>query len=460
MSDTHAWTIADWQAAYRSGKTPRDLLLPLLAELAPGDKAWISVVNPAALGLRLHELDMALTAAGGDVTQLPLFGVPFAVKDNIDVAGLPTTCACPEFAYTPTHNASVVSQLLAAGAVVIGKTNLDQFATGLVGTRSPYGAVPNSFNPDYISGGSSSGSATLVARGVVPFSLGTDTAGSGRVPAGFNNIVGLKPTRGWLSTAGVVPACRTLDCVSVFALTVNDAEYVAKLAGGLDERDPYSRQMAELLPLRPRKTVLGIPTAPEWFGDANAAEAFADACARWTEMGIELRPLDFTPLHETAALLYEGPWVAERYAALQSLLDTNPAAINPVVHGIIDRARDMSAVDVFTAEYRRAALAVAAQNVMQGIDALLVPTTPSIYTQAEIAAEPVQLNSRLGTWTNFVNLLDWCALALPAGFRRDGLPVGITLIGNTWQDGVLADLGRRWQAHAPWTLGASQGDMP
>jgi allophanate hydrolase len=455
MLATQAWTLTEWQTAYRAGRSPRELLLPLRAALEQPDTAWIVLASAGQLAQRLLELE----ALADRREALPLYGIPFAVKDNIDIAGWATTCACPEFSYVASATATLVQKLLNAGAVVIGKTNLDQFATGLVGTRSPYGVVTNSFDERYIAGGSSSGSATVVARGLVPFALGTDTAGSGRVPAGFNNIVGLKPTRGLLSTHGVVPACRTLDCTSLFALTVDDADYLCRIAAGFDPLDPYSRRAQPVTATLPARAVLGIPAAPLWFGDEASAMAWEATLDKLRALGVSLQAIDFSPLHAAAALLYEGPWLAERYTAVETLLGTNPEALNPVVRRIIDRARSMSAVDVFKAEYRRAALARVAESLLHGLDGLLVPTTPSIYTVAEVEADPVALNTRLGTYTNFVNLLDWCALTLPAGRRSDGLPFSITVIAGTWKDSALADFGRRWQGAVPWALGATGKPM-
>lgn len=458
------WTIAQWQAAYRDTGAQPDVLLADYAapqDSGPDDNAWIRRVDRATLDEQLDGLRLMLAAVGGDLTRLPLYGVPFAIKDNIDAAGWPTTAACPEFAYTPGEDATVVQRLRAAGAILIGKTNLDQFATGLVGTRSPHGAVANTFNPDYVSGGSSSGSASVVARGIAAFSLGTDTAGSGRVPAGFNNIVGLKPTRGWLSTAGVVPACRSLDCVSIFALTVADAELVAEVAGGYDERDPYSRAMpaGAALPW-PRAPRLAVPATLEFFGDAQAAAVFEDAVRALKETGAQVEAIDFTPFNELAALLYQGPWVAERFAAVQALWETNPDAIHPVVRGIVEQAANYSALDAFKAEYRRAELTRQIHQALAGFDALVVPTSPSIYTIAQLQADPVTLNSRLGVYTNFANLADLSALALPAGMRVDGLPSGITLIGLAWQDRALARFGRLWQAQRGLPLGATGAPLP
>ncbi|MBP6706952.1 MAG: allophanate hydrolase, partial [Achromobacter sp.] len=344
--DTAGWTIAQWQAAYFAGARPEALLAGhAAAPDAPADNAWILRVDGPALARQLDELARLLAAADGDLSRLPLYGVPYAVKDNIDVAGWPTTAACPAFAYTPDEDAGVVRRLRAAGAILVGKTNLDQFATGLVGTRSPHGAVANAFRPEYISGGSSSGSASVVARGLAAFSLGTDTAGSGRVPAGFNNIVGLKPTRGWLSAAGVVPACRTLDCVSVFALTVDDAARVADIAGGYDAHDPYSRAApagtARPWPARPR---FAVPDKLEFHGDAEAEAAFDAALREVRASGAELRTIDFSPYAELAALLYQGPWVAERFAAVEALWREQPGAIDPVVRGIVEEAGRYSAL--------------------------------------------------------------------------------------------------------------------
>lgn len=455
-------TIAQWQAAYLGGADPEALLAGYAA--APGDaedNAWIRRVDRVQLDEQLDGLRLLLAAAGGDISRLPLYGVPFAIKDNIDAAGWPTTAACPEFAYTPQEDATVVRRLRAAGAILIGKTNLDQFATGLVGTRSPHGAVANAFNPDYVSGGSSSGSASVVARGIAAFSLGTDTAGSGRVPAGFNNIVGLKPTKGWLSTAGVVPACRTLDCVSIFALTVDDADKVAQVAGGYDDADPYSRSVPAGASLPwPKAPRLAVPASLEFFGDAQAAAVFEDAVRALRADGAEVEPIDFAPFSELAALLYQGPWVAERFAAVEAVWKENPDAINPVVRGIVEQAANYSALDAFKAEYRRAELTRQIHRALEGFDALVVPTSPSIYTIAQLEADPVTLNSRLGVYTNFANLADLSALAVPAGMRADGLPSGITLIGLAWQDRALAQFGRQWQTRRGLPLGATGLPLP
>ncbi len=364
----------------------------------------------------------------------------------------------PEFAYVAEADATVVTRLRAAGAILIGKTNLDQFATGLVGTRSPYGAVPNSFNPDYVSGGSSSGSASTVARGLVAFSLGTDTAGSGRVPAGFNNIVGLKPTKGWLPNTGLVPACRTLDCISVFALTVADAQAVATIAGGFDAADAYSRKNPNCakvgMPAKPR---LAVPAAPEFFGDEQNQAVFEQALGKLRELGAELVEIDFSPFRELAEQLYYGPWVAERTVAVEGV---DPAHINPVVRGVVAAGENYSACDAYKAEYIRAELSRTIDQALAGFDALVVPTSPTIRTLAEMAVEPVLFNSQFGTYTNFTNLADLSALALPAGLRADGLPAGITLIAPAWHDHALAAFGQRWQQALNLPLGATQRALP
>jgi allophanate hydrolase len=376
--------------------------------------------------------------------------VPFAVKDNIDVAGLPTTAACPDFAYTASETAPAVQRLLDAGAILIGKTNLDQFATGLVGVRSPYPVPVNPFDPARVPGGSSSGSAVAVSQGIVVFSLGTDTAGSGRVPAGLNNLVGLKPSLGALSTRGVVPACRTLDCVSIFAGSVGDARRVFEVAAGYDAGDPYARVFK---PEGAAIRVVGVPDAPSrhFFGDAHAEAAFDAGLARLRGLGIETQPLDFTPFLAVARLLYEGAWVGERRAALGAFMDERPGSILDVTRAIIGKADGLSARDAFEGIYALAALRRETEPLWDGqngakIDALAVPTTPITPTLADLAADPIGPNSRLGTYTNFVNLLDLSALAVPGPFRADGFPAGLTFIAPRGHDLQLADLGLRMEA--------------
>lgn len=451
------WTITEWQNAYRTGAKPADLLVALFTSLPSPDPAWISIIDQTALSARLIQLDAQLKAVNSDLTRLPLYGVPFAVKDNIDVAGLPTTAACPAFAYAPTKNATIIQRLLDAGAIVIGKTNLDQFATGLVGVRSPYGIPTNTINPEYVSGGSSSGSASVVARGIVPFSLGTDTAGSGRVPAGLNNIIGLKPTRGAFSNTGVVPACRTLDCVSVFATTNEDAVAVYDVAAALDIADGLSRAIpaeakSKSLPAKPR---FGTPAKPEFYGDALAEKAFSAAIKQLEAQGATCVPVDFSIFDEVAALLYDGPWVAERYAAIQAFATAHEADIHPVVRDIIFKAKNFSAADAFNGIYKLADLKRQADALLAQFDALVVPTAPTHYKISELEADPVKLNSNLGKYTNFVNLLDWSALAVPASMRPDGLPFGITLIADAWQERALAVFAAQWHQSTGLKRGAT-----
>lgn len=394
---------------------------------------------------------------------LPLYGVPFVIKDNIDLAGVPTTAACPEFSYTPAASAPVVAQLIAAGAIPIGKTNLDQFATGLVGVRSPYGVPRNPFHPDIIPGGSSSGSASAVAAGLVSFSLGTDTAGSGRVPAALQNLVGVKPTRGWFSTRGVVPACRSLDCISIFALTVDDASAVACITGGFDPLDPFSRPAPGEPPPAARANFrFGVPVDDqlEWFGDTENPPLFAAAIRSLEALGGTRVPIDFTPFRDAARLLYEGPWVAERWSAIRAFHATNANAIFPVTRQIIEGGAKPLAVEAFEAFYKLAALRRAADATWDAVDALVLPTAATIYTRAQVAADPIALNSRLGHYTNFANLLDTAAIAVPAGFRPDGLPFGITFFGPAWNDEPLAALGAKFHRATGKTLGATQDPLP
>jgi allophanate hydrolase len=408
-------------------------------EAAGRPEVWISRVDPGSLLARARALDSLLQRDGAAALErMPLFGVPFAIKDNIDAAGMPTTAACPAYAYVPERSATVVERLLAAGALLVGKTNLDQFATGLVGARSPYGAVRNAIDPAYVSGGSSSGSAVAVALDLVGFSLGTDTAGSGRVPAGLNGIVGLKPTRGLLSTRGVVPACRSLDCVSIFAHTVADAWQVAQCAAGFDADDSYSRTVPMLGVLR-RGYRIAVPAEPEFYGDALAEAAYNTTLERLRQLpGCSVAAVDYAPFRDAAQLLYQGPWVAERLAAVGRFFGERRDAMNPVVAGIVAQGADYSAVDAFNGQYRLAALRRQAEQSLAEFDFMLVPTTPTMPTIAAVEAEPVRRNSELGYYTNFVNFFDMAALAVPAAPRADGLPAGVTLIGPCGADHRLA----------------------
>jgi allophanate hydrolase len=452
-------TIAEIVAAHRSGTPPEETVARTHARIRAHD-------DPAIFITLRDEKDAlaeakALTQKGDP--SLPLYGIPFAVKDNIDVAGQPTTAACPAFAYTAKQDATCVARLRAAGAIPIGKTNLDQFATGLVGVRSPYGVPRNTIDPKLIPGGSSSGSAVAVAAGLVPFALGTDTAGSGRVPAGLNNIVGLKPSLGAISTAGLVPACRTLDCASVFALTVDDAWSAFAAMAGPDIADPYTRNrsIGTPGPVAPHLRI-GVPLKGErvFFGDHVSAKEFEAAIARFEQLGATITEIDIEPFYETARLLYEGPWVAERFLAAQKVIASSPDALHPVTYEIIIGGARTSAADAFAAFYKLEDLRRVRDHVFREIDALLVPTMPTAYTVDQVLADPIQLNSRLGTYTNFVNLLDLCGLALPASLRPDGIPFGVTVLAPGGHDALLASLGRVFHADTALPMGATTKAQP
>lgn len=423
-------TIAGSREAFEARQSdPTALVAELAGRLGPDDhhRVWIRRLEPSEVAPHLDRLAESDKAS-------PLRGVPFAIKDNIDLAGVPTTAGCPDYAYTPARSATVVERLVAAGAIPVGKTNMDQFATGLVGTRSPYGVVVNALRPDYIAGGSSSGSAVAVKLGLVPFALGTDTAGSGRVPAAFNELVGFKPTRGWWSTRGVVPACRTLDCVSVFTSSVGDARTVARIAGGFDEADPYARRIA-FRGFDADATRYGFFDPGEL---PHVDESYRACYADFAE-GLSGEPIriDPAPFLEAAALLYDGPWLAERYAAIGCFLERHPDALLPVTRRVIACGNSLSAVDCFRAQYRLATLQRETERVFRRVDVLALPTAPAIYTLDEVEADPIGTNARLGTFTNFVNLLDLCALAVPAGRTTAGLPFGVTLASPAGSDFAL-----------------------
>ena len=448
---------------YRNGKrTPLDVIEALLARGDDGIYAcaWIHRVDADALKRRAKSLAEQLRSDPGTLDRLPLFGIPFAAKDNIDVAGLPTTAACPAFSYVPERSSTVVEKLEAAGAILVGKTNLDQFASGLVGTRSPYGAPPNTFRPEYISGGSSSGSAVAVARGLVSFSLGTDTAGSGRVPAGLNNLVGLKPSRGLISARGVVPACQSLDCISVFALTVPDALAVFDVAAGYDAGDPYSRVLDMQSAACPEEFRFALPDPLEFYGDEPARQAFDEALSRLQRVGGRASRVDFSVFLDVASLLYEGPWVAERMAAIRPFFEQHADQIHPVVRQIIGGASKYSATDLFQATTRLHALRKEAARVWETADVMVVPTVPTAYKIDEVLAEPFNTNRSLGLYTNFVNLLDLAAIAVPASMLPNGLPCGITLIGPAGSDRMLADLAQRFHQRTGLKLGALEEALP
>ncbi|WP_407050398.1 allophanate hydrolase [Methyloraptor flagellatus] len=448
--------------AYAAGLDPRDVIAAVEARIAAFDDPALFIARPDRATLDARAAALAALSVDARAA-LPLYGVPFAVKDNIDVAGLPTTAACPDFAYAPSASATTVAKLEAAGAIVIGKTNLDQFATGLVGVRSPYGVPRNTFDPARIPGGSSSGSAVAVAAGIAAFSLGTDTAGSGRVPAGLNNLVGLKPTPGLASTTGVLPACRTLDCVSIFALTVDDATAVLDVMAGFDPTDAFSKVFAaEKQGPWPAGLRLGVPGAKDrhFFGDTVGEAAYAAALERIAGLGATLVEIDFEPLFAVARLLYEGPWVAERLAAIEEFVAAKPEAMHPVTRAIIAPAGARTAVEAFKSLYKLKDLARIAEAVWTSVDALVVPTVPRAWTVAEVEADPIATNSALGTYTNFVNLLGLSALAVPVALRSDGFPSGVTLIGEGGRDGFLAGLGRVIEGTSGLPLGATGKPRP
>lgn len=432
----------------------------------PDPALWISRVPWDRVLARVADLEKAWLSGAEGFARFPLYGVPFAIKDNIDLEGLETTAACPAFAYRPAESAAVVGKLLAAGAVPIGKANMDQFATGLVGARSPYGTARNPFHAAHIPGGSSSGSAVAVAAGLVSFALGTDTAGSGRVPAGFNNVVGLKPTRGVLSARGVFPACRSLDCVSVFALTVEDAYAVFSSARGFDPGDPFSREApalgagAAFGPV-PGRFRFGVPDARHLEPcDAETLSLFRAAEARLEALGGTRAEIDFEPFAEAARLLYQGPWLAERQAAFGSFVDSRPGDVLPVIREILAPAKGLTAEAGFRAYYRLRELKARARAGLGGVDAMLVPTAPAHPTREEVEADPIGSNTRLGAYTNFANLLDLSALAVPAGRRANGLPFGITLLAPAFREGSLASLGAAFHAATGLTLGATSHPVP
>ena len=438
--------------------TPEAVVDAVLARIAAQgeDAVWISRVPDDDLRRRAEAL-----AKRGDPGTLPLYGLPFAVKDNIDVAGLPTTCACPGFAHVPERSAPCVDQLIAAGALCIGKTNLDQFATGLVGTRSPYGVPRNPFDAAYIPGGSSSGSAVAVACGLVAFALGTDTAGSGRVPASFNNIVGLKPTRGLVSASGMVPACRSLDCVSVFALTVADAAAVFDVIRGPDPDDFLSREPPAsfaAMGAMPPGFRFGVPRPEqrEFLGDAGNCAIYEAAIDRLAALGGTAVTVDCEPFLAAAALVYRGAWIAERLAAVDAALGGRRELLLPVTRQIVEAGERVSGADAFRDWYRLKDAMRRTRPVWREIDLLMVPTTATIYRIAAVEADPIGLNLRLGRYTNFVNLLDLAALAVPAGFRGNGLPAGVTLIAPAFHDPLLAAVGARLHAAAGLPPGASE----
>lgn len=445
--------------AYRTGTTtPAEVLHDLNSRIDAQDKTiWIHRVP---LEKQLAQAERL--TRDPEAHRLPLYGVPFAVKDNIDVEGLPTTAGCPDFSYIARQTSPAVQQLLDAGAICLGKTNLDQFATGLVGTRSPYGAVSNSFDARYICGGSSSGSAAAVSRGLASFALGTDTAGSGRVPAGFNNIVGLKPTRGLLSARGIMPACRTLDCLSLFTLNARDARQLFDLLNKADPKDAYARPDREQVWPRLANFRFGIPdrASLEFFGDTEYQRLYGEAVERARALGGRLNEIDLRPMLDATDLLYDGPWVAERYAAVREMMDRAPDHLLPVTQHIIGAARSFSAADTFDAMYRLADIKLKTRSLWSRIDVMLLPTAPSIYTIEAVNTDPIKLNGRLGRYTNFVNLLDLAAIAVPSGFTKAGLPFGVSFVAPALHDDWLCDLGAQYHSASALDAGAIGARVP
>ena len=428
------------RAQYQQGFTPTELVKQL-ATLRANDThhAWIYRLTLDEMLIYAGNLEAKLDK------NLPLYGIPFAIKDNIDLANVPTTAGCADYAYTPEKSATVVQKLIDAGAIPIGKTNLDQFATGLVGTRSPYGACKNSINPAYISGGSSAGSAVSVALGYVSFSLGTDTAGSGRIPAAFNNLVGVKPSLSLLSTTGVVPACRTLDCVSIFAKNTQDAAIVLQVAQGFDALDAYSRENLNQIKNWPKNFTFGVPKQNQlaFFNDNESLLLFQQAVNKLKSMGGIPVEIDFAPFSETAKLLYEGPWVAERYAAIKDFFDAKPDSIYPITKQIIGNAKKFSAADTFNAMYKLKALQRDVNTIWPKIDVMVTPTAGTVYTILQVQADPIQTNTNLGYYTNFMNLLDMAAIAVPTGFYANGIGFGITISAPAFSDNALINLANR-----------------
>jgi allophanate hydrolase len=461
LNSEQRMTIDALQQAYRSGELTVESFLIEKLQQAKSDEnnIWIETISESQLKKMLKQLSSKA------IESLPLYGIPFAIKDNIDLSLLATTAGCPSYTFEPKQSAQVVQLLMEAGAIPLGKTNLDQFATGLVGVRSPWGAVKNSFDPEYISGGSSSGSAVAVAKGQVTFSLGTDTAGSGRVPAALNNIVGLKATKGLLSCTGVVPACKSLDCVTLFANSVDELNQLLDISAQLDDKDCYSRANIEensIDKYQPENYLstlkIGVPKKSQlaFFGDNNAQKLFEKNVKTLKKAGAEVITINFQPFLDAAKLLYEGPWVAERYAAIEAFFIKDPKQCLPVIETIIGGATEHSAVSAFKAMYRLQAFKVECDAILDELDCVVTPTAATTYKIEEVEADPIQLNSNLGYYTNFMNLLDYAAIAVPAGFLDSGLPFGITLFGKAFSDRLLLSAGADFQKINNLPLGATK----
>jgi allophanate hydrolase len=421
--------------ACRSGQLrPIDVVVDVLdrIERSPRPEAWLHVVPRGDLEVRAAQL----AAIGAERESMPLFGVPFAVKDNIDVAGLPTTAGCPAYRYVPETSAGVVSRLVAAGAVVIGKTHMDQFATGLVGTRSPHGPCRNAYNGEYISGGSSSGSAVVVAQRLVGFALGTDTAGSGRVPAALNGVVGLKPSRGLLSLDGVVPACASLDCVSIFSARCETAGVILAIAR---DDPPPSSGVGTVERFR-----FGVPAARELDDvDAEGRKLFDQGVERLCAIGGERVEIDFEPFRAVSSLLYSGPWIAERLAAVGDFVAAHPEAVDATVATLLRAASGLTARQAFEGMHALEKLNKATAPIWKEIDLLVVPTVARTFRIDEVMRRPIDTNAQLGVYNNFVNLLDLCGCTVPVGLRESGVPAGITLCAPRLSEALLLGVGAR-----------------
>jgi allophanate hydrolase len=449
-----AFTIENLKNAYKNGLSPQEVVDEIFNR--------IKIINDPNIFINLTALDSLHADAkklGNYNPNLPLWGIPFAVKDNIDVKKMMTTAGCPEFSYIAKDDAFTVRLLKKAGALMIGKTNLDQFATGLVGVRSPYGAPLNAVDPLIVPGGSSSGSAVSVGHGIVSFSLGTDTAGSGRVPAALNNIVGLKPSLGSLSASGVVPACRTIDTVSVFAMTVEDAFNVFTILNDYDEKDSYSKPFKKLPLLLPQSSIkIGIPdkSSVRFFDDSFQSKSFERNIDKLKFLGFEILPINFEPFYEIAHLLYEGSWVAERYTVIKDLLKKNPKAIHNVTRQIIQKAENFSAADTFKDYYKLSELKRKVNPILTSVKMLCVPSIPTFYSVKDLIDDPITPNSNLGTYTNFVNLLDMCGITVPTDPRKDGRPGSVTLLGMSGDDNIVASTAILFEKNCNRFLGGTK----
>ncbi len=459
INTNNAMNIANLRQSYLAKtQSPEQVIEQCLANILSKEKAnaWITVLTSEQLAVYLENLKSK------NINDHPLWGIPFAIKDNIDLSGIPTTAGCPDYSYVPEEHAFVVQQLIDAGAIPIGKTNLDQFATGLVGTRSPYGAVTNAFDHTYISGGSSSGSSYAVATGQVSFSLGTDTAGSGRVPAAFNNLIGTKPSRGLLSCRGVVPACLSLDCVTFFTTTQSDANILMEISAVYDDKDTYSRIAKFQQKALGSSFTIGVPKEEqlEFFGHPEYFDLFKAACKQLTEAGAKLIEVDITPFLNAATFLYQGPWVAERYHAVGEFIAQDTDKVDPTVAAIIQGGKTLTATETFDGLYKMQDFKKAADSIVNSVDCLVIPTTSHHYTIEEMNKNPIELNSRLGYYTNFINLLDYSALAIPAGFTQQGLPFGITLFADAFADKILQSISEKYLHINNWGMGATGLAMP